>query len=700
MKKISIIIPIYNVEEYLSECLDSVVNQTYKNLEIICVNDCSTDNSLKILKNYARQDLRIRIIEHEKNKGLGPARNTGIDNANGDYIFFLDSDDYVKNDVIEKLYDKITETKSDLVFSQTEAFTFLKDEETINRIKYLNEWLDCRSKKDFYINVDNFEDAICNINCVAWGKLYKKEFLIKNNIRFINGKVIHEDNGFWLKICSQFPKIGFINDIGVYYRIRENAITTEIDKKKNIHKKHKHMKLVLKDVFDYFKKYSNPILYDFFNIQIKNSSEYNRYFYTELGILFKFRWLVNDKKIIIFGLPLFREKIKGNNCKIRKILGVKVYKTNRKPISSTLKKKLPIKIIDKENTVDFKTDNKNTEIKRHIDNLNEFYFLPNQGNLGDIVIAATEFQYLENYNYKYEIWGNKKNKKEFNLLYGGGGIWHKLYQKDYQEVIKIFKSRYLKKCVILPSSFYDCEDAILAMDERFIVFCREKQSLEYCLSLNDKAKFILADDMVTNANFDIFKKEFYNSENIRQFKDKKVLSSLYLNYFKTLINAKNNLKECKDFNVGYFLRSDLESVITLLKSNTIDVSSCGGGCARNIGLTFLLAKIFIATINEFNIVVTDRLHVGICAAKLGKQVLLLDNSYKKVSGVYNLSLAKYSNVKMTTLKDMEKDLSNCLKTNYENDKCSMFETLPQSIEDFFISNASFKNKYKDGLKLW
>lgn len=350
MPKVSVIIPVYNVEEYLRECLDSVVNQTLQDIEIICVNDGSPDNSLAILEEYAKKDERIRIIEHEKNKGLGPARNTGIDNVNGDYIFFLDSDDYVKNDVIEKLYDKITETNSDLVFSQTEAFTFLKDEETINRIKYLNEWLDCRSKKDFYINVDNFEDAICNINCVAWGKLYKKEFLIKNNIRFINGKVIHEDNGFWLKICSQFPKIGFINDIGVYYRIRENAITTEIDKKKNIHKKHKHMKLVLKDVFDYFKKYSNPILYDFFYIQIKNSSEYNRYFYTELGILFKFCWLVNDKKIIIFGIPLFREKIKGNNCKIRKILGVKIYKTNVKSVKkvrNSIRKRITAEYLDK-----------------------------------------------------------------------------------------------------------------------------------------------------------------------------------------------------------------------------------------------------------------------------------------------------------------------------------------------------------------
>ena len=100
---LSIIIPVYNSEKYLEECLNSVLNQTLKDIEIICVNDGSTDNSLKILENIAAQDLRVRIINQE-NKGQGNARNAGLEAANGDYVGFVDSDDFISPDFYEKLY--------------------------------------------------------------------------------------------------------------------------------------------------------------------------------------------------------------------------------------------------------------------------------------------------------------------------------------------------------------------------------------------------------------------------------------------------------------------------------------------------------------------------------------------------------------------------------------------------------------------
>lgn len=103
MYKVSIIIPIYNVEQYLAQCLDSVINQTYKNIEIICVNDCSLDNSFRILDEYSKNDKRIKIINRENNGGLSAARNTGLDNASGKYIYFLDSDDWIDLDYIEKM---------------------------------------------------------------------------------------------------------------------------------------------------------------------------------------------------------------------------------------------------------------------------------------------------------------------------------------------------------------------------------------------------------------------------------------------------------------------------------------------------------------------------------------------------------------------------------------------------------------------
>ena len=114
---ISLIIPVYNVENYLRQCLDSIINQTLKEIEIICINDGSTDSSKQILEEYALKDERIKII-NQKNKGAGAARNSGIDAATGEYIGFVDSDDWVNLDAFEKLYNKITRENVDIVFSR------------------------------------------------------------------------------------------------------------------------------------------------------------------------------------------------------------------------------------------------------------------------------------------------------------------------------------------------------------------------------------------------------------------------------------------------------------------------------------------------------------------------------------------------------------------------------------------------------
>ena len=115
MPKVSVIIPVYNTEKYLRRCFDSVVNQTLSDIEIICINDCSTDNSLEILQEYASKDKRIKLIDFKVNKGAAIARNIGIDAATGEYIGFVDSDDFVDLDFYEKLYKKAAETGADAV---------------------------------------------------------------------------------------------------------------------------------------------------------------------------------------------------------------------------------------------------------------------------------------------------------------------------------------------------------------------------------------------------------------------------------------------------------------------------------------------------------------------------------------------------------------------------------------------------------
>lgn len=102
MQKVSIIVPFFNVEPCIGYCLESLLNQTYTNIEILCIDDCSQDDSINIVDSYSKQDSRIKVIRHKNNKGLGGARNTGINNATGDFVCFVDSDDYVSNNGVRR----------------------------------------------------------------------------------------------------------------------------------------------------------------------------------------------------------------------------------------------------------------------------------------------------------------------------------------------------------------------------------------------------------------------------------------------------------------------------------------------------------------------------------------------------------------------------------------------------------------------
>ena len=119
-KLVSIVIPIYNVEDYIEASMQSVTGQTYKNLEILCVDDCGQDSSLAIVERYIKEDPRIKILSHSRNMGLACARNTGVEAAKGDYIYFLDSDDFLSNSAIDLMVKSAIKHNSDLVFANTQ----------------------------------------------------------------------------------------------------------------------------------------------------------------------------------------------------------------------------------------------------------------------------------------------------------------------------------------------------------------------------------------------------------------------------------------------------------------------------------------------------------------------------------------------------------------------------------------------------
>ena len=222
MTKISIIIPVYNVEKYLKQCLDNVVNQTLKDIEIICIDDCSSDNSLNILKEYAKNDNRIKIIEQKVNQGQGVARNEAIKIAEGEYIGFVDPDDWIELDMYEKMYNKSKEFGTDITLCNFERYyNNLKVSKIINPISKCSE-VDNSIITNKVFNFRNLEDSFLSITYnYAWIGIYKHEFVKMNNLKFAEMK-IGEDRLFCCLAKFLANKIVHIDRTFYHYRIHRN----------------------------------------------------------------------------------------------------------------------------------------------------------------------------------------------------------------------------------------------------------------------------------------------------------------------------------------------------------------------------------------------------------------------------------------------------------------------------------------------
>lgn len=208
---ISIIIPVYNVEQQLDTCVESVVGQTYKNIEIILVDDGSKDSSGKICDSWKEEDNRIVVI-HQENGGLSAARNKGLDNATGEYVFFLDSDDWLAKETIESLFSTIKKENADLAICG-----LLKDTDgKIEEICPEDEVLSSLQAQHKLYDEDGWKYVI------ACAKLYDKK--IFNDLRFIEGR-IHEDEFIVHKVFDKCKKIVTLKKPFYHYIIRNNSIT-------------------------------------------------------------------------------------------------------------------------------------------------------------------------------------------------------------------------------------------------------------------------------------------------------------------------------------------------------------------------------------------------------------------------------------------------------------------------------------------
>ncbi len=215
MPKVSIILPVYNVESYLRQCLDSIIMQTLEDIEIICVNDGSTDNSLEILQEYKNKDSRIKIINQE-NRGQGVARNIALENITGDYIGFVDPDDYISPNMYKTLYETAIKHNCDIV---EESF-YIKNE-IRNYLKKRKNKLNLPKNKIFNYKVK--KNYVFSPNLAIWNKLYKTSFIKENDIKFFETKK-GEDVIFTIKSRVLASKIVYIDNADYYYRIKKDNI--------------------------------------------------------------------------------------------------------------------------------------------------------------------------------------------------------------------------------------------------------------------------------------------------------------------------------------------------------------------------------------------------------------------------------------------------------------------------------------------
>lgn len=224
--KVSIIIPVYNVEKFLVECLDSICGQTLKEIEIICVNDGSTDKSLDILKRYAYDDQRIIVLSQE-NSGLSVARNSGIKFAHSEYIYFCDSDDKLEIAALENLYNKAKKDNLEMLYFNADVF--FENKELENRLyQYKTYYVRKKDYKKIYDGKDMLNSLLKNKDYIpsAYLNFLKRDFVLNNQLLFEPG-ILHEDNLWSFKCALTANRVGYYPKAFFHRRIRENSIVSQ-----------------------------------------------------------------------------------------------------------------------------------------------------------------------------------------------------------------------------------------------------------------------------------------------------------------------------------------------------------------------------------------------------------------------------------------------------------------------------------------
>ena len=259
--KISVIIPVYNVEKYLARCLDSILLQAYPAFEIICVDDGSTDNSPLILKKYARKDKRIKIV-NQKNQGQSVARNKGLDIATGDYIYFIDSDDYASLGLFEKFAQIVKKERRQIdifVFNAVFKYEYqIPYGDSMGKVGIISDWGDF--SKSHFKDWRHFKNPY-NFDMALWIQFYRREMIEKNHIRFAPG-LTFQDKLFCAEAYLATHNVYVVEDYMYTYRKHPTSVLYNLNKNvfdcyaiadglERVYKKHHHFKSAKYQFFEH-----------------------------------------------------------------------------------------------------------------------------------------------------------------------------------------------------------------------------------------------------------------------------------------------------------------------------------------------------------------------------------------------------------------------------------------------------------------
>lgn len=253
---LSVIVPVYNVEEYLHVCLNSIIKQSFSDFEVICIDDASTDSTPEILDYFSKKDSRIKVFRNEYNRGPGYSRNRGLDIAMGKYILFLDGDDWLSLDAFRRLIPELEKNNLDILIFK--SIVYYEDSSDFGMERYYEMEFMTKFDHKVFTHWDVEKKRLLSIPTAVWNKLYLKSFLDKNNIRFMNENCIHEDNPFTAKVIINANRISVFNDYFYNRRRRPQSITTLTNEK--VFDIFKIVFLIVdaflenKDIYEYYKK--------------------------------------------------------------------------------------------------------------------------------------------------------------------------------------------------------------------------------------------------------------------------------------------------------------------------------------------------------------------------------------------------------------------------------------------------------------